>query len=496
MRKVLTIFALAFCAAVSCVNTAEPEETASTNVKYTFEPELKSLVRNPMMGWALYDDANDYVAKASDYWTNMDAIARKYASVFYWRSRWSELEPTEGHYAWEEDENFKALIQGALDRGLHLAFRIYVDGQDNIYNATPDFVRKAGAQGFAAHRLWDDDSVNNNWTPYLDDPVFQEKFGNFIKAFAKEFDDPTKVDFIDGYGLGWWGEGHHLTCLNPSNKGNVYKWITSLYGEAFHNVILATNCGSEIGLDVEQAVAIDGQGYIYRKDSVGSQWFADSDIDNILKNFPENPFIGECCYWGSTSESYHPWDTDALYAGKIASWADYYKLACNDAIKARSNFLDLREITESRGWIGMAKDEVERFMIEGGYRFTPVRIIAPSAAGSGESFKVAHEWMNSGVGMCPNNNRRWNYKYKVAFALLKDDSPVSICITDAEPSKWLKEKTSNYSSMVSFKAPKGTYALAVAIIDTSRDNEPGIKLAVKRGLYADGWLKIGDINIK
>ena len=102
--------------------------------------------------------------------------------------------------------SIKALIQGALDRGLKLAFRVYIDGQDNIHNGTPDFVREAGAKGYAVHKLWDPANENNNWTPYADDPVFQEKFGNFIRAFAKEFDNPEQVDFIDAYNLGWWGE--------------------------------------------------------------------------------------------------------------------------------------------------------------------------------------------------------------------------------------------------------------------------------------------------
>ena len=98
-------------------------------------------------------------------------VARRFSSIFYFRVRWSALEPQEGQYAWNHDENIKALLQGALDRGLKLAFCVYVDGQDNIENATPDFVREAGAQGYASHRLWDPEDVYNNWTPYADGGV-------------------------------------------------------------------------------------------------------------------------------------------------------------------------------------------------------------------------------------------------------------------------------------------------------------------------------------
>lgn len=56
------------------------------------------------------------------------------------------MEPEEGKYAWLYDENYKKLIQGALDRGLKLCFRIYNNGQDNLRTGTPDYVRRAGAK--------------------------------------------------------------------------------------------------------------------------------------------------------------------------------------------------------------------------------------------------------------------------------------------------------------------------------------------------------------
>ena len=96
----------------------------------TLDPEIDkdSLIRNPASGWILYDDANLAVANAADYWKAQDEAARQHASIFYVRWRWSNYEPTEGHYAWKEDANFKALIQGALDRGLRLSGSIPMAG--------------------------------------------------------------------------------------------------------------------------------------------------------------------------------------------------------------------------------------------------------------------------------------------------------------------------------------------------------------------------------
>ena len=50
------------------------------------------------------------------------------------------MEPEEGKYAWLYDENYKKLIQGALDRGLKLCFRIYNNGQDNLRAGRPELL--------------------------------------------------------------------------------------------------------------------------------------------------------------------------------------------------------------------------------------------------------------------------------------------------------------------------------------------------------------------
>src|SRR5699024_11470469 len=67
----------------------------------------------------------------------------------------------------------------------------YMDSQDSFQQATPDYVKEAGAKGYN----------NTFWTPYINDEVFLEKFTRFIEAFGEEYNDPSKVDFVDGMGL-------------------------------------------------------------------------------------------------------------------------------------------------------------------------------------------------------------------------------------------------------------------------------------------------------
>ena len=94
----------------------------------------------------------------------------------------------------------KKVIQGALDRGASL-FRVVVDSRDRKNEATPAYVFDAGAKYY---------TDNGKRSPYPDDPIFQEKYAKFIEAFAQKYNDPDLVEFIDGYGLGKWGEAHTM----------------------------------------------------------------------------------------------------------------------------------------------------------------------------------------------------------------------------------------------------------------------------------------------
>ncbi len=460
-----------------------------------FQPDTVSLIRNPAMGWVLYDDANDNVAEARTYWNAQDSVARAFSSIFYVRWRWADMEPEEGRYAWLYDENFKALIKGASDRGLKLAFRIYIDGQDNIIPGTPSFVKNAGAEGYEVTGLKGD----RHWTPYPDDPVFQQKFSNFVRAFAREFDDPAVVDFVDGYNLGWWGEGHHLVFKDKANRRKVFKWIIDLYGLHFSKVLLALTFGSEIGYVTEQKIAFRGQDYILRRDGLGSHWFTQKEKKLQAGSFPRHMFIGESCYWGANTDDIQPWKGDPVYPG-TTTWADVYQKTFEDALSAHANCLDLRERIETTGWTMRAPELVKKFITSGGYRLFPSMVSFPETIQSGSSFTIRHHWKNIGVGICPNNNKRWARKYCTAFALLDRHSgkPAAIFTDEnGNPGNWLKGMEYTYSFQCDTRnVPAGKYDLAVAIIDRTAGHKASLNLAIQNPETINGWNKAGEIIIK
>lgn len=131
---------------------------------------------------------------------------------------------------------------------MKLCFRIYDNGQDNIRQGTPEYVRTAGAQGYEVKGQ----NSAKLWTPYADDPIFQQKYEKFVAAFAKEYDNPDIVDFIDGHSLGWWGEGSHIEYLNSDKKKETFDWFTTMYSKNFKNIILVLPYNSEIGFNTEK----------------------------------------------------------------------------------------------------------------------------------------------------------------------------------------------------------------------------------------------------
>ena len=155
MEKYLYVLLISLLS-VSCSLTNNRENTI------TFTPDTISNLKNPYMGWTLYTEGRGWHKDGKESWEIQDEAAKKYAGVFYIRWKWDEIEPEEGKYAWDHDSIFINLVNGAKERGLRLAFRIFT------HTGTPQYVLDK-AETF---EQW------GKKTPYADDPVFLEKYEN------------------------------------------------------------------------------------------------------------------------------------------------------------------------------------------------------------------------------------------------------------------------------------------------------------------------------
>ncbi len=469
-------------------------------------PDRKTMQGNPLSGWVVY--ANENVS--DDFWKKYDHIyvpekgttvkISDYARTLYIRTHWSTFNPAEGVYGWDTNEKLKKVIQGALDRGMRLSFRVVVDSRDRKNEATPAYVFDAGAKYY---------TDNGKRSPYPDDPIFQEKYAKFIEAFAQKYNDPDLVEFIDGYGLGKWGEAHTMKYIDPKNREAVFNWITDLYVKHFTKVPLVINYHRWMGAG---------------KDWAGEENF-DPDSKRLLDSACEKGFslrhdaFGMREYYGQWERNYvKPWIMKRpvlLEGGWIVSKHPYhndpsgYKTAKDvrigefeDGQEAHVNMMDFRVGDETMSWFRDAYPLVERFISEGGYRLYPDSIVVPKEMKSGSRIKIVHRWNNLGWGYCPTNIPQWNQKYKVAFALLNQDNQVVYSYLDnnTDLSVWIKGYPTSYEFTPKLHGvKKGTYTWAVALVDTTKGNGSNVKgldISAKGTFTNSGWLKLSEVTVK
>ena len=207
--------------------------------------------------------------------------------------------------------------------------------------------------------------------------------------------------------------------------------------------------------------------------------------------------VAECCYWQDrTIESVNKIDQQYDWD----SWGDYYTQVVDEALDTHANYLDLREPVEAIRWAQEANEDVKRFMIKGGYRIYPTNVAFTPVVNESGNIRIDHSWKNLGVGVLPNNNKRWNHKYKLAFALVdKNNSVVKQWVDNkVEVSDWIGEKEYSYSSEFKLEdVKKGKYSLAMSIIDTQQENGEPIKLAIANKIIInESWTLLGPVTIK
>ena len=456
-------------------------DSSTLTVELTWDDE--STLQNPGMGWMIYaEEFGRPLANEVDFWNTVDPYV-EHASVLYLRVPWSRLEPTEGHYAWNQDDNYQRLVSGARERGLRLAFRVFVDSQDSHQQSTPQFVFDAGADRYAAQ------SKPELFNPVIDDPVFREKFDSFLEAFGEEYDDPSEVDFVDMNTIGWWGEMHSIPGLTPERWAETVQWLGSQYRSAFGHVLLAINVNpDEFGYD-----AIDEQlaaGAIMRRDSFGStKWFDQEDKDAILERWPGSLLVAENCYQSFTTR-------DEACDSSFKPLRQMLERVANDAHKLRANYLDLRHPEDVVTWVRDNPDLVQKFSTTGGYRIGPTRATMPEQISDGRA-ALSVSWQNTGVGRLPNDNPQWASKYQVSYALLdpKSGEPVYRLASSVDPGTWITGESSvDKVDLAPTGVPVGRYELGTAIVDSTDGGQPGLDLAVDAS-KRNGWVVLGEIQV-
>ena len=543
-KQTLFLSVLVAAMAVSCTGKENPDDggnggssAPAGNIQIKFTPDRSSFLKNPMTGWVMYvsGTADPSYLDTEFYVPSLEKNVRAadYATCIYVRTNWRNFNPEEGVYFWDDpNSSLYKIYTRAQELGLPMAFRVVVDGRDQGAN-TPQWVFDKGAEYWLENDRYPDRKV-----PNVLDPVWRECYEKFIEAFAEKFNDPTKIAFIDGYGLGKWGEGHNVCYegLEPISwnsdgsvkeyagivtdntveyKENTMEWITSLYSRCFTKVPLVINYHRQIGHprssgknaqpDSEHLlqIAIDN-GYCLRADSFGmhnQDWGYNDWERNYVKQWNKKlPIILEGGYvWSNSGHQ------SSIAAEGYETAGDVREGEFLEGQLACVNMMDFRVGDEIRSWFEEAFNYVEQFNEEGGYRLYPDRVSVPETVKMGDDVTVTSRWMNLGWGICPTNLKQWNQKYKVAYALLdmQTEKPVYQFVDEStDLSTWLKGSPASYDFDISMKKVSiGGYIWAVGLVDTTLDDGEGIhpigiQVAVEKdSLTEDGWVKLANVTV-
>jgi hypothetical protein len=254
-----------------------PEEGRGTYKNRTFFNlehywDSTRVCNNPHKGWCIhyYDNGiKEYGNRMapSDSLSGFPGL-----NDIYLRLAWSYLEPKEGIYNW-------ALIDSIINRwvgwGHTISFRITCKETEMVY-ATPEWVRKAGANG----KFIDHPDLNlKAWAPEYGDPIFLEKLENFHRAFAARYDGKPWVEYIDIGSIGEWGEGHTAYSGWNDIPVDVVKKHIDIYKRCYKNSVLIISDDfigqrdSDDGADYEIYHYCIEKGIGFRDDSANVAWY-------------------------------------------------------------------------------------------------------------------------------------------------------------------------------------------------------------------------------
>ena len=531
VKKELTILSMTLLASLLFIGTSCSDEEETQSLDYSWnisgntivdiKPDRTKLLRNPLQGWNIYTGLGDGLI--NDFWQQYDHFESKigdvsvsdYGTTLYIRGAWSYFNPSEDKYIWDEDNNdiyaqrFRMLVKGAKERNLKLAFTFVVDSRDKHEFFTPQFVKDAGAKTYESTT-----GSMKVWSPYPDDPVFQQKYEKFLRAFAAKYNDPDITAYVSGFGLGKWGETHSLiySTGDETPKKAVFEWITDLMSNLFTKVPIFINyhrcllsmkefSGANTA-EAEELIqrAVD-KGFSLRHDAFGMKsYYTTWERSIASKYYGVRPIIEE----GGWVESSHG---SSINGDGYANYSEVRKGEYDEGKAAHVNMMDLRysnnvKSGETHSWFNDGFTYLNEFIQEGGYRLYPDKVSVPLSASTGSTIQATHRWSNLAWGYCPNNIPQWNYKYKVTFALLAKNTMTPLyTFVDSTPkiSDWLHSKPMTYTTNISLQnVSKGSYTWAVGIIDSSKgDDVIGLNLSVRdEYLTDDGWVKLSDIEIR
>jgi hypothetical protein len=441
-------------AAPERVMVAQPARLASTTE-----------VPNPDRGSYLWQGASPQPAG----WPIQDS---------YLRFLWRDLEPTEGHY------DFSAIdraLAAAGARGGRLGLRIQAacTGCANPSIAVPDYLQAEMPRGF-----WFDLNGTRNYAPDWNDPDYLGRLSALLSRLGRRYDHDPRLGWVDISSYGDWGEWHVSQWPYPSPTGATP--ITTANAERIVRMNVAAFPDKRL-LMQHQTTVSDGDDHVaflyalehypsigIRNDCLGDPWFQ-TEMASLYDKYPivanrwkTAPVMTELC------------GGDFALAG--AQIAEFHV-----ANLGNGNFGSLAKYSRAD------RARLARDNIMSGYRFALGGFSMPATISRTEPFVGTSRWSNTGVTPA---YEPWN----VTFELRVPTTGRIVWTGRSKVDLRAMLPTGNGSRVTSDEftvgstVPRGTYTVAVTVLDPARTLRP-LGLAMSGRTRAGAYV-LGSISVR
>lgn len=336
--------------------------------------------------------------------------------VVYIRMLWKDFEPNEGEY------NF-AFIEDILDKAKahNQSLMIRIMPHTTRQNEdVPDWIRAQIDCPLRPDTERVKDSPQN--------PLWIEKFGKAMEAFAKRFDDDKALYAVDISLTGAWGEGHKYREF-PQEK---LRELMDVYTKNFKRThLLGQICAPEL---VEYGTQTKPIGW--RADGLANPYhmniFFPRAIYAMRDAWKTAPVSFEA-FWYVNEWKNQGWDIDEII---------------QQTLKWHISTFNGKSSAVPVEW----KDKIDGWLKKMGYRFAVRNIQYPSALSPNDEAEFAFWIENRGVAPI---------YYPLPFTLyLKNESRELVIPTDIDVRKWLPgDSIENVRVKIPSDLPKGEYTL-------------------------------------